>query len=142
MMKTWKGIYRFEKAPEALLSKSVKFEMHIAESDGSFSGKFIDEEYAKLCEHEPKVSGFFEENYASFVVVYPFRRVYKEDGTPVLITDFTDQEVTYYGEFEEDSTNKILGSWEIIFETHIGTQGVNLVAASGPFEMSDSIKEE
>jgi hypothetical protein len=136
MIKTWKGVYRFEKAPEALHSKSIAFEMHIDENDGSFSGKFSDEEYATICEHEAKVSGFFEENYISFVVVYPFRRVYKEDGTPVLITDFTDQEVTYYGEFEEDST-KILGNWEIIFETHIGTQGVNLVAASGPFEMSE-----
>lgn len=133
-MKTWKGIYHFEKAPENFLSKEIRFEMQVDEKDGSFSGIFIDEEYAALTEHQAKVSGFFDENYVSFVVVYPFQRLYKEDGTPVLLTDNIDQEITWYGEFEESPT-KFLGSWELIHQTHVGYQGVNLVAATGPFEM-------
>lgn len=134
-MATLKGTYRFEKAPEIMLSKTVNFEMHVDINDGSFSGRFIDEEYASLAEQEPTVTGFFEENYVSFVVTYPFRRMYKqEDGTPVILLEETNQEVTFYAESGEDST-KFLGNWEIIFETHIGTQGINLVAASGPFEM-------
>jgi len=136
-MTIWAGKYNFnEEAGEIIKEKIIEFEMHIKVDDGSFSGRFIDQEYELLSELEVKVNGFFDENYVSFVVTYPYRRLYLADGTPVLQPDSINSEVTYYGEFEEDS-QKISGNWEIIHQTHVGTLGVNVAVVSGPFEMEE-----
>jgi len=136
-MTIWTGKHNFnEEHGEIFKDKTLAFEIHIDVEDGSFSGKFIDSEYAPLTDAAVKMTGFFEDNFVSFVVTYPFRKIYKADGEPILLMDKLNHEVNYYGEFVEDS-KIILGEWEIIEVMALDLQGEQVVFSTGTFEMEE-----
>ena len=138
-MAIWKGKHNFnEEHGEIFKDKSIDFEMHITVDDGSFSGTFIDPEFAELNETEIKVSGFFEDNFVSFVITYPFRKIYNGDGTPVLLMDKLNHEVNYYGEFQENS-KIISGDWEIIEVMALDLLGNQIIFSTGTFEMEEKV---
>ena len=148
-MKIWKGKYGFsEEHGDVLSTKTIQFELHIDINDGGFSGRFIDPEYAKICENEIKVNGFFEDDFISFVVTYPFRKLYNLEGEPLLQQDKIDQEVTYYGEFIDDSQTelsieqpgkKISGQWEILEQAYFDVDRINVIYSNGSFELEESL---
>lgn len=136
-MAIWKGKHNFnEEHGEIFKDKSIAFEMQITVDDGSFSGTFIDPEFAELNETEIKVSGFFEDNFVSFVVTYPFRKIYNSNGDAVLLMEKINHEVNYYGEFPDDS-KIISGDWEIIEVMALDLLGNPIIFSTGTFEMEE-----
>lgn len=138
-MAVWKGHYSLSADNvEGLQEKKIDFELHLNLNEGSFTGTMLDTAYAELSDDTIVVTGFFEDNYVSFVAKYPLRAVPNAEGIFVLDTNLPNHEVTFYGEFEEDS-KKISGDWEIVENTELGVFGVNVLYSSGKFEMLEPL---
>ena len=136
-MSIWKGNYSLRADNvERLQDKKVEFELHLEIADGSFKGKMLDSAYAELSEEIVAVSGFFDDNFISFIVTYPVRAIPNSAGLFALDTNIPNNEVTFYGEFE-DNSKKIIGYWEIVENTEIGVFGVNVLYSNGAFEMEE-----
>lgn len=111
----WKGCFYYEKGyPEITTLQKVSFQIDILIDNNSFSGTAHDEESKEHFDEPVKVKGFFEKDFISFIMTYPYIYYRDEDDKIIVDKSVPNHNVNYYGEFDE-TTKSYNGEWEITY---------------------------
>lgn len=131
----WKGFFYYEVGYSGLSTlREVKFEINIIVDNNSFEGVSKDDESKGCFDKSIEVKGFFENNFISFILKYPYAYFRDEEDKIVIDKKLKHPDVNYYGEFDEDKKS-YNGEWEMIYEVEELADGDVVEISSGSWEL-------
>lgn len=129
----WEGQYTYgDDYPESQRGISFRFYLDCADKDGIISGTFTDDETSHAYDRPGTFQGFFENNFTSFVKLYPWYCESDENGNLVTIKDKPSQEIHYTGYLNNDMFE---GEWEIHLEYIYETGEIGSFVYTGTWTM-------
>lgn len=111
----WEGVFSYGDEYELDAYTEVKFFIEIEKNKDSFIGIAEDEESKGLFDTPIIVSGFFEDNFISFTLKYPYSYYKNEKGEIVVDKTKAHPEINYTG-FYNSMLKSFEGKWEMINE--------------------------
>lgn len=107
----WVGQYTYgNEYPESLRGKSINFLMDCVDVNGVISGTVTDEETSHIFNEPGTFSGFVEDNFTSFIKLYPFHVSFDENENLSAVTEQPSHEIHYSGYLQDGAFS---GDWEI-----------------------------
>lgn len=110
----WKGKYSY-KLDDGSQSMHINFELNIEINNDNFSGVSVDDEYKEICDVHPVVRGFMDNNFISFVIIYPYAYTRNDFGELELNKETKNYKVEYEGCMTD--VDRWSGEWIAIFES-------------------------
>ena len=130
----WEGHFQYPIEDENYdQPKKVNFHIEAEILNDSFYGKHSDEESAPLFDKDGTIKGYFEDDFISFVLIYPYLYYIDEKGHQKVDRSQTHPEIHYYGNYIKE-TNSYIGTWEMFEEFEDEFEGSMIERTEGAWE--------
>ena len=139
-IESWEGYFLYPVEDENYdISKKVNFHINVEIINDSFTGHHSDEESACLFDKDGSIKGYFEDDFISFVLIYPYLYYIDEEGHQKVDRAKNHPEIHYYGNFNKE-TNSYIGSWEMFeeFEDEFEGSMIERIESSWEFKVVSS----
>lgn len=112
----WEGYFLYPVEDENYdIPKRVNFQITVEIKNNTFVGTHSDEESKPLFDEDGTIKGYFEDNFISFTLEYPYFYFIDDSGNLKTDRNKKHPEIHYYGNFKQE-TNSYIGSWEMFQE--------------------------
>ena len=136
----WEGVFFYPVDDENYdIPKRVNFHINVEIKNDIFIGTHSDEESAPIFEEDAKLKGYFEDNFLSFILKYPYLYFLDEFGQQKTDKNKNHPKIHYYGNFNQ-KTNSYLGAWEMFeeFNDEFGSPWIERTEGAWEFKVTSS----